>query len=452
MTTQTIADGKVRQRGFALRFSLRMLMLMMTVLAIGSGVWWRWPIQRTQQTKMNHRIPGVGSPIYGTETVTYHRGWNGVLIQHGRRTLIYDGKLYEDEILQEGIKHGPARYPHGLGYIPETHLPADLRSATGEFFHGKKHGTWEFIPPEWQTAAPGKRYRSIETWNRGQRHGVFEWFDEAGKSCYRHEFRNDLLVDPENNPTRNLLLKRIAAGQFQDLAPMQKIIQGTMAAYSNTKLNEATDDLKECHGLTMAFRYKKRIVEHQGHSVVIYHVPVSIQEINAPLYTAFDKILRPLDLVVDYRFGVLVVVDAEGAADWRDATGVLDLHPSPGSPLESRLDAPAKATMWMQLAGVLQNLSRDQQIPVEFRLEQIAASAAPSNPLTKWPGLPMEALCFDDATRPPKEPLPITLRQLLGLILDQANLHCHEEKGVLIIESPPRGPPVSASTTSPRRP
>ena len=43
-----------------------------------------------------------------------------------------------------------------------------------------------------------------------------------------------------------------------------------------------------------------------------------------------------------------------------------------------------------------------------------------------------------DARFAPKEPLPITLRQLLGLILDQANLHCHEENGVLIIEPPPK--------------
>ena len=41
-----------------------------------------------------------------------------------------------------------------------------------------------------------------------------------------------------------------------------------------------------------------------------------------------------------------------------------------------------------------------------------------------------------DPSTAPRTPLPITLRQLLGLLLDQANLHCHEENGVLIIEPP----------------
>ena len=55
----------------------------------------------------------------------------------------------------------------------------------------------------------------------------------------------------------------------------------------------------------------------------------------------------------------------------------------------------------------------------------------------------------NDPSTAPKNPLPITLRQLLGLILDQANLHCHEENGVLIIEPPLKTEAIQAGAVSP---
>ena len=52
-------------------------------------------------------------------------------------------------------------------------------------------------------------------------------------------------------------------------------------------------------------------------------------------------------------------------------------------------------------------------------------------------GLPREVIAIlGEPGTAPKEPLPNTLRQLLGLILEKANLHCHEENGVLVIEPP----------------
>jgi len=49
----------------------------------------------------------------------------------------------------------------------------------------------------------------------------------------------------------------------------------------------------------------------------------------------------------------------------------------------------------------------------------------------------------------PKEPLPITLRQLLGLILEKAELHCREENGVLIIEPPLKEAAAAEKASSP---
>ncbi|MBC7852757.1 MAG: hypothetical protein IAF94_04910 [Pirellulaceae bacterium] len=47
------------------------------------------------------------------------------------------------------------------------------------------------------------------------------------------------------------------------------------------------------------------------------------------------------------------------------------------------------------------------------------------------------------------EPIPISLRQLLGLNLDKAELHCHEVNGVLIIEPPSKAAAQAAIRQKP---
>ena len=335
-------------------------------------------------------------------------------------------------------------------------------------------------------------YRVEEHWNRGKRDGLFQWWDHTGKLCFSHEFQNDKLMTPQNNPTGNLLLKRIADGTLNDQELEHILLQRCDMEYHELPLKEVIEDCKERFALRLAMRSRRRtvvltpspmplddpplpamheipfsdewtllepdnvreapqLVDMRPRALArpappsplppvvknIYEAPVSVSLSNVPLLAGFDAILSPLGLVLDYRYGVLCVVDASDAESWRDLTGVMDLHPPADTDLSDRLDAPAKVTIYTNLAGVLQNLSRDQQISVEFRMEQIAASTSATGPLTEWPGLPGEVMNFNDPHFGPlKEPLPITLRQLLGLLLDQANLHCHEENGVLIIEPP----------------
>ena len=94
------------------------------------------------------------------------------------------------------------------------------------------------------------------------------------------------------------------------------------------------------------------------------------------------------------------------------------------------------------LRRVLGNLAVVQEIPVkiDFSNEELAAREY----LDGWLDLPEgsdvvseeQAAALKYADQPP--PKPLTLRELLAILLDQANLHCHEENGVLMIEAPPR--------------
>src|SRR3954467_10865223 len=119
MATQLDAEQKPLRRWFALRFSLRIFLLLFTVACIGAGVWWRWPITQTT-VKGQQR-----------ETYTYHRGWNGELIKHGRHSSFRGDVLGLEENYLEGVLHGPFRRP----------------GVQGEYYLGKKHGRWEYALP-----------------------------------------------------------------------------------------------------------------------------------------------------------------------------------------------------------------------------------------------------------------------------------------------------------------
>ena len=126
MTTQSTADKKSRRRWFSPRFSLRMLMLLVTAAAVGSAFWWRWPV--TQTTDRARGIQVL------RETFTYHRGLRGELIKHGVHRETVAGEVILEEYYREGVLHGPYR-KSSYGKV-----------ITGEYYAGKQHGTWEFLP------------------------------------------------------------------------------------------------------------------------------------------------------------------------------------------------------------------------------------------------------------------------------------------------------------------
>ena len=89
------------RRWFAPRFSLRMLLVVVTAAGVGAGVWWRWPV--TQVTTKEF----VSGRFTAQETYTYHRGFRGELIKHGVHRKTLNGKIELEEHYREGVLHGP---------------------------------------------------------------------------------------------------------------------------------------------------------------------------------------------------------------------------------------------------------------------------------------------------------------------------------------------------------
>jgi|GEM_PF-6583778 hypothetical protein len=361
MTTPATADMKPR-RWLLPRFSLKVLMLAVTAAAIGSAVWWRWPITVLSEKR-------YGSSVV-KETSTYHRGLRGDLIKHGvyRRTI--NGKL----------------------------------ELEGEWFEGEL-GKCEY---------------------------------RTGSTVLTYEFKDRKLIAAPHAPRDSLLMQRMADRSNKSVEALWGDVD---LDYAETPLKEVVGDLSERFHLCLAMYLGRK---------ELYQAPV-VLNVKWPLRVGFDAVLSPLGLVLDYRYGVLCIVDADEAEDWQDATGVMKVQPSPEAPLAQRLDAPAKVTpielrpssrrdINAQLApevpmrDVLKSLAADQDISVQLRLTEedwVKLDARDDGML----GLPSGVFMIrSDPRTIPARAVPITLRQLLGLLLDKAELHCREENGALIIE------------------
>jgi hypothetical protein len=419
----------------------------------------------------------VSGRFTAQETYTFHRGFRGELIKHGVHRKTLNGKVELEEHYREGVLHGP--------YQESSPFSRDTRKITeGEYRAGMKHGTWSYAPDwiphiekGWESPLTvewlKERYRVEEHWDRGRRDGLFQWWDEAGKLCFSYEFKDDRLIVPAGNHS-SLLLRRIADGQLTDTRVQQALVQRCDFYYHDWPLHSAMENTAKKHGLRFAFR-SRRIAVPQGllsenqfdyflgrrHTdsalaqqllkavptlkgkLLLCDAPIRVDVRNGPLHAGLEAMLTPLGLAIDYRNGIFCIVDTGSPYDWEAATGVSQLHPPAGSALAAKLDKPAKLMAQGTLRRVLGNLAVVQEIPVkiDFSNEELAAREY----LDGWLDLPegsfsttTEQSWLEKNLDKPVPPKALTLRELLTILLDQANLHCHEEKGVLMIEAPPR--------------
>lgn len=314
-----------------------MLMLTVTVAAVGGAIWWRWPV--------------IVTTSYGNSVTqqTYHRGLWGNLIRHGAHRTTVQGKVERERQYREG----------------------------------------ELVSCKYHT----------------------------GALVLAYEYKNGKLNSAPHRPRGSPVLRRMSDAFVNNPNLEDRLQSPADLDYIETPLQEVLVDLHERFALPLSMMSKRK---------EIFDAPITLNVKGWPIEVGFDAMLSPLGLVLDSRYGALCVVDADGAASWQDSTGVMDLGP-PDSSFAKRLDMPAKATSAEPLVDALLNLAA-YEIPVEFRSEKDQALLAGGIPQRKV------LMIHTSPDTMPGQLQPITVRQLLGLQLDQAELHCHEEKGVLIIE------------------
>jgi len=124
-----MTDASPPPRRWRLRFSLRMLLLVVTAFAIGFPIWYRWPFEETE-----YRYPGGDKtkPPIGSSLKTWRRTWGGGKVQHGRTVTESTRDATKTiEHFEEGKRHG--KY--------EAYRRGTL-IRTGQYEDGKREGTW----------------------------------------------------------------------------------------------------------------------------------------------------------------------------------------------------------------------------------------------------------------------------------------------------------------------
>src|SRR5688500_8295756 len=151
------------RRWFVPQFSLRALLFVVTLSAIGTAIWYRWPIE--EETDLYAQLSPAAKKrmtpqkMRATREVkTYRRVWGGQRVLHGwTRRYHANGQLVFEELWREGVRHGPLREWSNDGIL----------ITAGSFFNGKRDGLWQI-------------YGTTQSWERGTPVGVWELRDDWG--------------------------------------------------------------------------------------------------------------------------------------------------------------------------------------------------------------------------------------------------------------------------------
>src|SRR5262245_44331837 len=108
-----------------LQFSLRILLLGLTAIAVGFPIWYRWPFEEEKWESPAGVTPKVGC------ITRWQRQWGGGLLQEGAQRFLV-GDVTTTMHFVRGKKHGPYAVEDAKGRV----------GATGQYVDDLKEGVW----------------------------------------------------------------------------------------------------------------------------------------------------------------------------------------------------------------------------------------------------------------------------------------------------------------------
>lgn len=162
-----------------LQWSLRTLLIGMTLAAIGVTVWTRWPYEVTEPTRQllwkESAVPGVSDQYGDLYSFQEQAHYRGVLAQyrvkHGKSELfLFNKARVVEQHFRNGVLHGEYR---------EFYSDGRLRTE-GEYRSGFKQGRWLNYLRQKQDAAR-LDYLLTQHWHLGKPHGLWQWEDGYGQ-------------------------------------------------------------------------------------------------------------------------------------------------------------------------------------------------------------------------------------------------------------------------------
>ena len=465
------------RRWFRLQFSLGALLAFMFLTGLAITIY-RWPWEETKPRTIPKGVlvgrqwwqppgedqfdPSVDYDV--TVTTTYRRGWNGVPLNDGLQRVFVRGRLVEEWPYRNGALAGTNRcfdwsgrltcetdYRNGKLEGPFRVGDGNTWVQTGRYSQGLRHGVWETIeersgryPAMYLDGAldenvnHGEAHGGLEMpddpvvcrseWQQGKRHGNWEWRTRDGELLNRAEYVDDhlhrwngqLVYDPfqqwlataaAGDPVLQTALQLPSTSSF---GAMNQSIFGTPDEFFVTDGGgESCMYLVGQPGLPADQPYR---VLHFTH----LRKP-SMWQFAADETTLGEYLLEwalQEGLTFDFRHGGLWLIPADevsGAS--RDSTGVAQIKFEPGSTQARAWEQSVTLTPFRMIFFrlTLNELVRDTGIELDFSdLEPLPQTVDPDPDLLRG--------C--ERTR----------RDVLGLLLERASLHCEQQGNKLILK------------------
>lgn len=382
-TSSDSSPSPAPRRG--LRYSLRALLIVVTLACIATWYWYRVPYATEVTYPMRREVQRFRRTLWDKP------------IRHGR-TDWFDssGLRIHEEHWREGELHGPSNswYPNG-----------NVRSR-GQYESGKLHGLWEHF------AEDGRPTFQLR-YQQGRPHG--EWVVYAdGKQSRTYRFEEGEAKEVNGQPLNDPLGRAARLGEIDDARIAEAVHMGLAVSFHSCPVRDFVTFVGQNNRVNVV------IDRHSFHATESDDsVSLDVQPI--PLGGLLVVALEPKDLAATYRFGTISITTKEDAASWVDRTGVTTL-------LEN---APADATE-QQRAAVREFLEK----PAEFDFVDTPIADV-SRFITqffqpvelKWEGAPFDRTVNSGLRG-------ISMRDALGALCDQHDLRIRWTKGTTLVVEP----------------
>jgi len=370
---------------------LRVLLLLLTLFAIGFPVWYTWPYRsRTPHYPIIAGKPDPTKAPTGETSSQMKRVLGGKPVKHGK-TVIVNGPYERTYTYDNNVLHGE--------YIEQLNGRVRI---TGRYERGEKHGEWQLHFGEGIVR---------QQWSAGKLHGPLRIEDRNGPS-QEFVYLDGILIERDGEPVEFPLFARMAEGEAQ-LGPGARALNDTtQLEFVMVPLIDVVAYLRDFHETAI---YVHPSVFDSADPKEGPLVTSSLRGVN--LATALTVVADDLGLTCDYRYGAPWFTTRADAEDWTDTTGVTEIAPPANSPLQQQWETRIVAQANKQPLDVLiHNLLRPLGIPCDTSAIQ-----------SLDPNKPKYLVSINERRQP--------LKNLLGLILTNSECRC-ELKGQALVFSP----------------
>jgi hypothetical protein len=386
-----------------LRYSLRALLIFLTLACVGVWYWYRVPYKK--EVIHPKALPiwkeKAGFALLAKEEQRYRRVLRGEPIRDGLTEWFdTEGHRLGQEYWREGKLHGPWIRWYSTGVVQER----------GEYDRGRKHGLWERFDEEGQIAVR-------MPFDRGAPHGDWQWF-ENGKPVRTIRFDHTEVTQIDGRPVNDPLGRACRLGQIDNERIKEMMTRSGWCDFQNTPLKEVADFLAENYKVNVLLH--RRIIEEAG---VQADAPISLQVDNITAGAMLVLLFEPHSLATTYRFGMIWVTTKEDAKNWVDHTG-----------LATALESPPPEVLPSHRSKIAAAL----QQPADFDFLD--------TPLQDVAGFLSETYRVPLACNPDIKDLPVTsnlhaasLQNALGALCDQYDLRVRWKDGKTLVIEPQEG-------------